>query len=217
MPKSVLAAAVAAGALLAAGAVQAEPAFQPNQAGHWIVNLRATDIFSDNNSKITDNTGADTGLKAKVGYDVMPTLGITYFVTDVLALDLTLGSTNHTIRAVGTGVDIKVREQWVLPPTLTVQYHPLPKSQVSPYVGAGVNYMFFYSGHDEPGYHTDLKNGVGWALQAGANVAVEGPWVLNVDAKKIFFTTDATINAGALNSHVDLNPWVLSVGFGRKF
>jgi len=35
--------------------------------------------------------------------------------------------------------------------------------------------------------------------------------------KKVFFKTDAVINNGALTSRVGLNPWVLSVGFGRKF
>ena len=217
MLKLHLALAASAAVLLAAGAAQADPQFQPEQAGHVLVNLRATDIFSDNSSTIFTAAGADTGLKAKVGYDVMPTLGITYFLTSSVALDLTLGTTQHTIRAVGPGVDAKVREQWVLPPVLTVQYHPMPHSRFSPYVGAGVNYMFFYMGHDEPTYHTDLKNGVGWALQAGANVATEGPWVLNVDAKKVFFKTDASINAGALTSRVALDPWVVSVGFGRKF
>ncbi len=209
--------AVAAGLAAIASAGQAAPASPTTGAGHWIVNLRATDVFSDNNSVITNAAGLDSGLRAKVGYDVMPTLGITYFVADKLALDLTLGTTHHTIRAVNAATDIKVREQWVLPPTLTLQYHPMPAAAFSPYVGAGINYMMFYSGHDEPGFHTDLKNGVGWALQAGANVAVAGPWVLNADAKKIFFKTNAVINAGALTSRVALDPWVLSVGFGRRF
>jgi outer membrane protein len=216
MSKLTLALAASAAAVLTAGAACAEPA-QPIQAGHWLVNLRATDIFSNNDSVIRDSTGADTGLRGKIGHDVKPTLGITYFVTDKVGLDLTLGTTEHAIRAVGPGVDIKVRDQWVLPPVLTVQYHPLPKSSFSPYVGAGINYMFFYKGHDEFGFHTDLKNGVGWALQAGANIAVQGPWVVNVDAKKVFFKTDAIVNDGALTSHVDLDPWVLSAGFGRKF
>jgi outer membrane protein len=215
MPK--LTPALAAAAVLLAGAAHAETAVQPNQAGHWLVNLRATDIFSNSSSTILDSTGADTGLKGKIDSDVMPTLGITYFVTDKLALDLTLGTTEHAIRAVGPGVDVVARRQWVLPPVLTVQYHPLPKARFSPYVGAGVNYMFFYMGHDEAGFHTDLKNGFGWALQAGANVATAGPWVLNVDAKKVFFKTNAVINDGAMTSHVALDPWVLSAGFGRKF
>jgi hypothetical protein len=30
-------------------------------------------------------------------------------------------------------------------------------------------------------------------------------------------TTDASIDGGALKSGVDLNPWVFSIGVGRKF
>ena len=32
----------------------------------------------------------------------------------------------------------------VLPPTVTLQYHFTPEQKFSPYVGAGLNYSFFY-------------------------------------------------------------------------
>jgi outer membrane protein len=48
-------------------------------------------------------------------------------------------------------------------------------------------------------------------------VAVTGPWTLNLDVKKVWFDTTATINGGALTSDVNIDPWVVSVGFGRKF
>jgi outer membrane protein len=48
-------------------------------------------------------------------------------------------------------------------------------------------------------------------------VAITGPWTLNVDVKKVWFGTTATINGGALTSDVNLDPLVVSVGFGRKF
>ena len=202
---------------LSAGAALADPAFTPSAKGTWMVTVRATDVIPDNAHTIYTAAGADSGLKAHVGADVMPTVNFTYFLTDQIAAELVLGTTHHDIRAVGGATNALVREQWVLPPVLALQFHPLPASRISPYVGAGVNYMMFYSGHDEPGFHTDLKNGFGWVVEGGANVALNGPWYLNLDAKKIFFKTTATINAGALTSHVALNPWVLSAGFGRKF
>jgi outer membrane protein len=100
---------------------------------------------------------------------------------------------------------------------VTVQYRPLTEGNFSPYVGAGVNAMLFYSGEDKNGFTVDLDNGIGWALQAGADVGLHGPWSLNFDVKKVWFNTDANINAGALKSDVDLDPWVVSVGIGRKF
>lgn len=202
--------------LLSVAVAHAE-GFQPKTAGTWMLNLRATDVISDENAKIKTAAGADTGLKADVSDDVMPTLGISYFFTDHIAADLTLGTTKHSVKAKGLAGNPKVYETWVLPPVLTVQYHFNPKGRLSPYVGAGVNYMMFYSGSDKNGFTVDLDDGFGLALQAGVDYAVSGKYSLNADVKKIFFETDADINSGALKSKVDLNPWVVSVGVGYKF
>ena len=52
---------------------------------------------------------------------------------------------------------------------VTLQYRPLSSGRVSPYVGAGINYMLFYSGKDKNGFTVDLDDGFGYALQAGAD------------------------------------------------
>ena len=54
-------------------------------------------------------------------------------------------------------------------------------------------------------------------MQAGADVQLTGPWGLNLDVKKVWFNTDASINGGALQSDVDLDPWVVSIGLTRRF
>jgi outer membrane protein len=77
--------------------------------------------------------------------------------------------------------------------------------------------MIFYSGEDRNGFTVDLDDGVGGALQAGADIGLTSPWSLNVDVKKVWFNTDADVNGGALFSDVDLDPWVVSIGVGRKF
>ena len=115
------------------------------------------------------------------------------------------------------GTDVLVHTAWVLPPVVTLQYHPLPAARVSPYVGAGVNYMLFYSSKDKNGFTVKLDDGFGYALQAGVNVKLKGPWLLNADVKKVWFNTDAKINGGALKSSVDLDPLVSSIGVSRKF
>ncbi|HQN52646.1 MAG TPA: OmpW family outer membrane protein, partial [Phenylobacterium sp.] len=67
------------------------------------------------------------------------------------------------------------------------------------------------------GFKVKLDDGFGYALQAGVDIATAGKWSVNVDAKKIFFETDASINGGALKSKVKLDPWVISAGVGYKF
>lgn len=185
--------------------------------GDWIVTGRITSVSSDTDAPILTAAGADSGLNVDVGYDVMPTLGLTYFLTDHISVEAILGATQHEIRARGPATDVAVHETWVLPPVITLQYRPAPESRLNPYVGAGVNYMLFFDGKDQNGFKVDLDDGFGYALQAGADIAITGPWTLNVDVKKVWFKTDATINDGALTSDVDLDPWVVSLGVGRKF
>jgi len=216
MKHALLFATAAAAALALAGQTQAQD-FTPKTAGTWVVDARLTDVAPSESGDILTAGGVDTGLNVGVSDSYVPTLGITYFVTDNIAVDLTLGTSVHDISAEGPGPDPKVHRTWVVPPVLTVQYHFQPDQRFSPYVGAGINAMIFYGGKDYNGFDVKLDNGVGWALQAGADYAIQGPWTMNVDVKKVFFSTDASINGGTLRSSVDIDPWVVSVGIGRRF
>lgn len=194
-----------------------DQASEPVGKGSWIVTARVTGVLPQADSAIKDAAGTPTGLSAHVSDDWMPTLGITYFVSDHWAVEAILGVTKHTVKAKGEGTDVAVHETWVLPPIVTAQYRPTPNNRISPYVGAGVSYMSFFDGKDKNGFKVDIDNGFGFALQAGADMNLSGPWTLNLDAKKVWFDTDANINEGSLKSNVNLNPWVVSLGVGRKF
>jgi outer membrane protein len=211
----------ALGAALAIYALVAAPVsaqdWQVARKGDWIVTGRVTDVTSGADDAITTAAGASTGLHVDVDDSVMPTLGFTYFVTDHISVEAILGATRHEIRAQGPATDLAVHETWVLPPVVTVQYRPAPEARVSPYVGAGLNYMVFFKGENRNGFDVNLDDGFGYALQAGADVALSGPWTVNVDIKKVWFNTDADINGGTLKSDVNLDPWVISLGIGRKF
>lgn len=209
--------------LFAAAAVLAMPSLSqaaeagPFTKGSLIVTARVTDVNSGASDAIKTAAGAPTGLNVDVKHDVMPTLGFTYFLTDHVSVEAILGATQHEIRAEGPGVDVAVHETWVLPPVVTLQYRPLRSASFSPYVGAGVNAMLFFGGKDKNGFDVELDHAVGLALQTGFDASLQGDWTLNADVKKVFVTTDADINNGALKSKVQLDPWVVSVGLGRKF
>jgi outer membrane protein len=208
---------ILAAGLLVASTAQAQEAFTPKAKGTWILNVRATDVSPDAGDPIVTAAGASSGLRAEVSDDVMPTIGLSYFVTDKIAVEVIAGTTQHTVRAVGAGTDVEVHKTWVLPPVVSVQYHPYPGARFSPYVGAGLNYMLFYGSKDRNGFKVKLDDGFGYALQAGADVALTGRYSLNLDVKKVWFETDARINDGALKSKVNLDPWVVSAGVGYRF
>ena len=108
---------------------------------------------------------------------------------------------------------------WLLPPTLTLQYHFLPTSRFSPYVGAGLNYTIFYNEKKGALRSISYDDNIGYALQAGIDYAIAGAWSLNVDVKKLWLNTDVKANLGgtALKADVDINPWIFGVGLGYRF
>ena len=79
--------ALALGAALAIAAPAAAQDFRPKEKGLLMLNARISGVLTDAEDPIRTAGGADSGLKAKVGDDVMPTLGLTYFLTDNLAIE----------------------------------------------------------------------------------------------------------------------------------
>jgi outer membrane protein len=210
-------AAVAAAALFAAGAAHAQAPFQPKAKGDIVLNVRLTEVAPSGNDPIVTLAGAATGLRADVDYDVMPTVGLSYFLSDHVAVEAIAGTTRHTVKAKGPATNLKIKDTWVLPPVVTLQYHFAPSARVSPYVGAGVNYMLFYGGSNKNGFKVKIDDGFGAALQAGVDIAATDHWAVNLDAKKVFFKTDAVDRTKGLKTKVTLNPWVLSAGVGYRF
>jgi len=209
---------VAALAAVAAAASAAHAQdFQPKAKGDVVLNLRLTEVAPTGSDPIVTLAGAPTGLRADVDYDVMPTVGVSYFLSDHVAIEAIAGTTKHTVKAKGPATNLKIKDTWVLPPVVTLQYHFAPSARVSPYVGAGVNYMVFYGGSNKNGFKVKIDDGFGAALQAGVDIATTGRWAVNLDAKKVFFETDAVDRTKGLKTKVTLNPWVLSAGVGYRF
>lgn len=192
--------------------------FTPQHKGTLVVDVRFSGVVPEAKDPVYTAAGAATGLTAVVGDSYLPTLGFTYFVTDKISVEAILGATRHTADVVdATGAHTKLHSTWVIPPVVSVKYNPFPKAKFSPYVGAGVNAMIYFAGSDYNGFKTSLKDEFGYAAQFGADIALKGPWAINVDAKKVFTNTRANVNNGALTANVGLSPWVVSVGLGRRF
>lgn len=199
-----------AATLLAANPAAAQTAeFKTKQAGDILIRGRVLGVVPDED--VDSNTLAGEG---KIDNDAIPELDFSYFVTDNIALELIAGTSQHDVTW-NDGKDLgSVR---LLPPTLTLQYHFMPESRWSPYIGAGVNYTFFYD--SEPGEFSSVKydDGFGYAFQAGFDYAISGPWSLNVDIKKIYLDTDVSVNNGAVKADADIDPWLFGVGIGYRF
>ena len=102
-----------------------------------------------------------------------------------------------------------------LPPTLLAQYHFMPGSPFSPYVGAGLNYTIF-SSVNIPGLDVS-RSSTGGALQIGVDIPVNKNLSINIDLKKVYMKTDVKTAAGAYVTTLKIDPVLFGVGLGWKF
>ena len=181
--------------------------------GDFVIRLRAIDVLPEKDSTTT------IGGKVKPDFAAVPELDLTYFFTDNIAAELIAATSKHNVKAMGTSLgDLDLGDVWILPPTLTLQYHFNNNTAFKPYIGAGVNYSYMYNekaGSSINNIHYD--DSFGPALQAGIDYAIDERYSLNLDVKKIWINTDVKVNGGAVRADVDLDPWVIGAGIGYKF
>lgn len=183
----------------------------------FLIRLRVIAVVPDESSTIETIGG-----EARIGEQYVPELDISYFLTENIAAELILGTTPHDVFVSGTALGtVDLGDVWLLPPTLTVQYHFAPRSaSFRPYVGAGLNYTFFYN--QDPGdvVSVNYDNSIGYALQAGFDIPINDTYFVNFDIKKVFLGTDVTVDAGAagtVGAEVNIDPLIVGVGIGRRF
>lgn len=194
----------------------------------WQVRLRGV--------AVAPNESADIGIiggDADISVSFIPEVDFTYFFTKNIAAELILGTTKHDVHTTGsdisaiggpTSTDVDLGSVYLLPPTLTLQYHFYVGDVFKPYVGAGVNYTIFYS-VDEGNTVRDVEydNAFGYAFQAGFDLMLNDKFFINVDAKRLFLNTDVTVDASnlaeglSIPADVDIDPWLVGFGVGMKF
>ena len=215
-------AAFAGAALLALGLAAGDAAAQQQQntgkqAGDIMVRGRVIGLLPDESSSVTV-IGGDTDVSNAWTGEV----DFSYFFTDHIAAELIAATTKHTasVKNSSSG-NVGLGSVWLLPPTLTLQYHFMPKSDFSPYLGAGVTYAVFYNDKPASGLRSvNYDNAWGAAFQAGFDYRLSDRWYFNADVKKILLNTDVTVttsNGTVIKSDTDLDPWVVGVGVGYKF
>lgn len=176
----------------------------------WQARLRVITIIPD----VSDDLDAAS---VDVSTAVVPELDFTYFFDENWAAELILATAKHNVDVnLGTGIDLG--HVWILPPTLSLQYH-FTGGTVKPYLGAGINYTFFYGIDEGDVVDMDYDDAVGFSMQGGLDFDISDYWFLNLDIKKLLLKTDVKVDTGdgILPVEVDINPWIIGVGVGVKF
>jgi outer membrane protein len=222
---------LAAAMLATLGLASAAMPAMAYEAGDWLIRGRIINVNPNDDSGTLTANGSDTGLKGvTVDSDTVPELDITYMMTPHWGAELILGYSKHTVSGekswstLGDVINTKV-----LPPTLTLQYHFMPNSNIRPYVGAGINYTYFFdedvagSALPAAGDKVKLDSSWGLAAQAGVDIAINDDWFVNADVKYIDIDTTAHFSgtnpavASSAKIDADIDPFVFGIGIGRRF
>ena len=193
-----------------------------NDFKKWQVRVRGVGVVTPDQSAKIGIIGGDV----QISDTFIPELDFTYFFTEHFAAELILGTAKHDVKAINTVAgDIDLGSAWLLPPTLTAQYHfyVSDKKIVKPYIGAGVNYTLFYNVKSGAVADVKYENSLGYAAQAGIDLNLTDSFFINIDAKRVFLKTDVTVDATNLvaglvvPAEVTIDPWLFGIGVGMRF
>jgi outer membrane protein len=160
----------------------------------------------------------------------------TYFFTDNIAADLSLGvgmmrvksstlskAASATSLGDGTGSVGKNNQIIMVPAAGAIQYHIAPFGAIRPYLGAGIHGTYMHTRSKA----IKVATGYGPVIQVGIDFIAKDDTLFTFDVRQYFLKSNVTFkknllgpNNAAINdvrSKVTWNPLVISAGFGFKF
>ncbi len=225
-------------AALAAATFTAVPV-QAEQ-GDWILRVGAANVDPDADSDQIDVAGLATLDGVDVDDNTQLGITITYMLTDIWAVELLAATPfEHDITVNGVGIDAGSTKH--LPPTLTFMWYPMggQESKFQPFVGAGINYTYFWdeevdgeleaalgaitepvTGSTDPvPADLDLDDSWGLSARAGFDYMFNDKWGVNASVWWIDIDTEATIQTelADVQFDVEIDPWVYMLGVSYRF
>ena len=198
------------------GEFRTDSLFDFSDKERWIIRARALMVDPSESASVSVIGGS-----VDIDEQYVPELDFTYFLTRNFAVEAILAVTPHDVTATGTAAgQVDLGDVWLLPPTVLLQYHFMPNNErFRPYVGAGINYTYFFNEDEGAVNSIDYDNSFGYALQAGFDYGINENWALNFDIKKVMIDTDVTIQSGAtrIDADVDIDPWIFGFGIAYRF
>lgn len=210
-------------AAMLAMAMAATPALA--EQGDVLIRLRAITVQPQEKVGPVLPTFPTSGGRITNAY--APEIDFTYMLTNNLGIELIAATTKHCIEGGGSLAAVgRLACTWVLPPTLTLQYHFAPQGKIHPYVGAGVNWTMFYKEKASSQLNTaigatnvNLSNSWGYAVQAGVDFDLNDKMFINLDVKYVDMDSTARLTTGAAVNSVraNIDPLIVGVGVGWRF
>jgi outer membrane protein len=189
----------------------AAPAAHADTNDNWVVRFGVHDVVPQN------NTGKLAGIESSTSSSARPTGSIEYMFTPNLGVDLLVAwPFKHDVKLDGVGTVARTME---LPPTIGVNYHFMPNSNWSPFVGLGLNYTNFYNTKGAGalyGNSVSIDNSFGVAARVGFDMKINEKWLATADVRWVNIESDVKLNGEKIGT-AKINPIVFGVSLGYRF
>lgn len=210
--------AVIAFAAIAAPAAASESA---SDASRWYVHAGPAAVALSEGAEIKAAGNVIPGATIYIKTNVTPVVEIGYMPTPNIGISFTGGwpplakvEGAGSLKGAGT-----IGKATYGPMALTAHYHFLSQGPVRPYVGAGPVFMYIFKEQDGLLRDLNVKHHFGFAVQAGAEIAVHDRVGLFFDVKKAHLRTSATglLGPAPTSSKIKMDPLVIHSGLAFKF
>lgn len=199
--------------------------------GSLVFKMRLGGVFSDAKQKglptPTSPQPVPVGAIAKNGYG--GDASTTIFFNNYLATELSLGfnvlRTKYTSLASvahNYGIDnVKLGKNkpiYMIPATITGQFHIAPYGGIRPYIGVGYHGSYMLT----QATGLKIRNGHGAVGQIGIDFYAKDDTLVNIDVRQFFLNPKLEykpnlVGNKTVSSKVKLNPLIVSVGIGFNF
>jgi len=207
-------------------------AFSFSQSHKWFGTMSYLYVAPVDSSGPISGPGLPPGNGVSVANISTLAFSIGRHVSDHLAVELLLDiPPNFKISGAGTisGIGEIASVRAATPTVFLSYYFNEPSVKFRPYVGLGLVYTKFYDKSSTATLDAalggptgvDVDDDFGWAMQFGADYAINDRWFVNGTLGILSIQTTATLSTPSVGTvrhvDVDINPVVAKIGFGYRF
>lgn len=173
----------------------------------WTVRIGAHNV--DPSGGTSRTAAGDITVDDRTG----PSFNLEYRLSDQLRIDVLAALPfRHDIRLDGG----KIGSTRHLPPTVSLQWHPVPDARFDPFIGIGVNYTLFFEESLDIPAELELDDTWGLAGRIGVDYHFSPRWLIGADLRYIEIESEARID-GAKIGDVKISPLAYGLQLGYRF
>jgi outer membrane protein W len=178
-------------------------------------NISYVEPTGDFSESVSSGLQQELSIEAESAFG--PEVGFEYMFTDMIGFDVNLGMFGHDVEAELLGDDAKIGDIDLMPLLFGANFHLMRDKKIDLYVGPSLGYIFF-SDLDVVDDSSDVpvKDDFAYGANFGVDVPFHDNWSFSAGLRYLLVGAE-TDESGVENIEIDIDPFVVRVGFAYEF